>query len=130
MFRIVTNQDELKDLIVVQNNLYGQENGREFQTNVKEMMAFLGINYMVSINQLPTVQSYCECGQFIQNEGIRNTMTRQRFNDILRNLHFSENAKSDKNGKGFKICPVIDISITVFQMLFPMMNCKALTTTQ
>ena len=76
MFRIVTNQDELKNLIVVQNNLHGQENGREFQTNVKEMMAFLGINYMMSINQLPTVQSYCECGQFIQNEGIRNTMTR------------------------------------------------------
>ena len=40
MFRIVTNQDELKNLIVVQNNLYGQENGRELQTNVKEMMAF------------------------------------------------------------------------------------------
>ena len=71
-------------------------------------MAFLGINYIMSINQLPTVQSYWECGQFIGNEGIRNTMTKQRFKDILRNLHSSDNGKSDKNDKGFKIRPVID----------------------
>ena len=36
------------------------------------------------------------------------TMTRQRFKGILRNLHLSDNAKSDKNDKGFKIRPVID----------------------
>ena len=108
MFRKVTNLDELTNLIVVQSNLYAQQNSREFQTNAKEMMAFLGINYIMSINQLPSVQIYWECGQFIGNEGIRNNMTRQRFKDILRNLHFSDNAKSDKNDKGFKICPVID----------------------
>ena len=68
------------------------------------MMAFLAINYIMGINQLQTVQSYWDCGQFIGNEGIRNAMTRQRFKDILRNLHFSDNAKSDKNDKGFKIC--------------------------
>ena len=95
-------------LIVVQSNLYTQQNGREFQTNAKEMMTFLGINYIMSINQLPIVQSYWECGQFIGKEAIRNTMTRQRFKDILRNFYFSDNAKSDKNDKGFKIRPVID----------------------
>ena len=101
MFRIIY-------LIVVQSNLYAQQNGREFQTNAKEMMTFLGINYIMSINQLPIVQSYWECGQFIGKKAIRNTMTRQRFKDILRNLHFSDNAKSDKNDKVFKIRPMID----------------------
>ena len=67
------------------------------------MMAFLGINYIISINQLTVVQSYWECGQFIGNEGIRNTMTRRRFKDILRNFHFSDNVKSNKNVKEFKI---------------------------
>ena len=104
----VTNLDELINLIVVQSNLYARQNGREFQTNAKEMMTFLGINCIMSINQVPTVQSYWECGQFIGNEGIRNTMTRQRFKDILRNLHFSDNVMRDKNDKGFKISPVID----------------------
>ena len=72
------------------------------------MMAFLRINHIMSINQWPTIQSYWECGQFIGNEGKINTITRQRFNDILRNLHFSDKAKSDKNDKRFKIGPVID----------------------
>ena len=76
------------DLIVVKSNLYAQQNGLEFQTNVKKMMAFLGINYIMSINQLSTVESYWECGQFIGNEGITNTMTRQRFQNIPRNLPF------------------------------------------
>ena len=35
-------------------------------------------------------------------------MPRQRFKYFFRNLHFSDNAKSDKNEKGFKIRPVVD----------------------
>ena len=85
----------------------------------------------MSINQLPTVQSYWECGQFIGNEGLRNTMTRQRFKEILSNLHFLDKTKSDKNDKGFKVRSVINNfnKITVFQILFPMMNYKELTST-
>ena len=91
MFREVTNLDELINLIVAQSNLYSQHNAREFQTNVKEMIAFLGINYIKSINQLPAVQSYCECGQFIGSEGIRNTIRRQDSKTFL------DNAKSYKD---------------------------------
>ena len=58
MFRKATNLDELISLIVVQSNVHAQQNDREFQTNAKEMMGFSGINYIISINQLPTVQSY------------------------------------------------------------------------
>ena len=106
MFWKVKKLNEPINLIVVQSNLYAQQNGREFQTNAQVMMTFLGINYIVSINQLPTVQSYWECGQFMGNEGIRNTMTKQRFKEILRNLYFSVNVKSDE--KVFMIRPVID----------------------
>ena len=53
MFQKVHNFNELINLIVVQN-------GREFQTNAKDMMAFLGINYIEY--QLLTVQNYWECG--------------------------------------------------------------------
>ena len=35
-------------------------------------------------------------------------MTRQKFKDILRNFHLSDNAKSDKNDEGSKIRPLID----------------------
>ena len=84
MFRKVTNFDELINLIVVQSNLYAQQNGCEFQRNVKEMTAFSSINYIMNINHPPAVQSYWECGKFTEHEGVRNTMTRQRFKGISR----------------------------------------------
>lgn len=58
MFRQVTNLGELKSFIVVQSNLYASQNGGQFQTNVKEMMALSGINSIMGIIQLPTVQNY------------------------------------------------------------------------
>ena len=75
----------------------------EFHTNKQEMRACLGINYIMSINKLHTIKSYLECGQFIDNKSIRNDMARSRFEDILRNLHFSANPKDDKSDKGYKV---------------------------
>ena len=48
------------------------------------------------MNKLPTIKSYWECGKSIGNEGIRNVVARSRFEDVLRNLHFLDNAKDDK----------------------------------
>ena len=47
------------------------------------MKAFLGIDHVMSIDKLPTIKSYWECGQFIGKEGIRNIMARSRSEDIL-----------------------------------------------
>ena len=57
----------------------------------------------MSINKLPTIKGYWEGGQFIGNDGIRNVMTRSRFKDNLRNLHFSDNIKDEKSHKGYKV---------------------------
>ena len=40
-------------------------------------------------------------------------MTRSKFEDILRNLHFSDNTKDDENDKGFKIKSLSSFHITV-----------------
>ena len=50
LFWKITDLHELINLTVVQSNLYAQQNGHQFQTNAKEMMAFLGINYIMSTN--------------------------------------------------------------------------------
>ena len=74
IFSAVTDIENLIKLIVVESNLYAQQKGREFQTNEQEMRAFLGINYVMSINKLPTIKSYWECGQYVGNKGICNVM--------------------------------------------------------
>ena len=72
------------------------------------MKAFLGINYFMSINKLPTIKSYWECGQYVGNERIRNVMSRSRFEKIFQNLHSSDNTKDDKSDKGYKVRSLIN----------------------
>ena len=55
------------------------------------MEVFLGINYVVAINKLPTITSYWECKYYIEKEDIKDGKTRIRFKDILQYLNFSSN---------------------------------------
>ena len=58
VFFAVTNLDKLVKLLVDESNLYAQQNGRELHSNEQEMRAFLGINYIMSINKPPTIKSF------------------------------------------------------------------------
>ena len=93
----MTGIDNLIKLIVVESNLYAQQKERQFQTNEQEARAFLGINYVMFVNKLSRINSYWECGQYVGNEDIFNVMSRSRFEEILQNLHFSDNTKDDKS---------------------------------
>ena len=72
------------------------------------MRTFLGINYVMSINKLPTIKNYWKCGQYVGNEDIRNAMSRSRFEEILQSLHFSDKTKVDKSDKGYKVRSLIN----------------------
>ena len=76
-------------MIVEESNLYVQQNGREFQTNKKEMNLFLGINYAKTVNILPTITSCWEFRQYIEKQSIENAMTKKTIESILKNLNFS-----------------------------------------
>ena len=69
VFSAVTNLDGLLKLLVDESNLYALQNGREFHTNEQEMRVCLGINYIMSINKLPTMKSYWECTWVTATEG-------------------------------------------------------------
>ena len=58
VFSDVTYLDDLVRLLVDESNLYAQQNGREFYTKEQEMRTFIGIKYTISINKVPTIQSY------------------------------------------------------------------------
>ena len=72
------------------------------------MKAFLGINFIMGINKLPSLEDCWSTDKCIKNEKIQNAMTRTRFQSILQNLHFSNNDNDDKTDKSYKICPVIE----------------------
>jgi len=76
--------------------------------DAKEMNAFLGINYIMAINKLPSIAEYWRVDEFIGNYGIQTTMVRNRFVQILQNLHFADNTEDDKTDRSFKVRKLID----------------------
>ena len=63
-----------------------------------------------------SLHHYWESDDYVGNEGIRNVMTREHFKEILQNIHFADNSKSNKEAdKGCKIRPLIDH----FKKVFP-----------
>ena len=108
VFHKVNNMPDLVKIIVEQSHLYFQQRGRNVVTNDDEMKAFIGINYFMAINDLPSTYLYWDCSEFIGNEGIRNTIARTRFKEILQNLHFADNTQENNSEKAFKIRPIID----------------------
>ena len=109
VFETVSEFTELIQLIVEQSNIYASQNGRIFVTDVDEMKAFIGINYIMGINKLPSLAEYWRVDEFVGNDGIKNVTTRKRFLEILKNLHFVDNTKrTEESSKSFKIDPVIE----------------------
>ena len=107
--------NELVKIICDQSNLCAAQNGREFVTNPAEIPAFLGINYIMSISKLPTLKCYWSVDSYLSNHGVRNTMTRNRFVNILQNLHFNDNETADKSDKAYKMRNVINHLNAAFQ---------------
>ena len=62
----------------------------------------------MAINKLSMIAEYWRVDNLIGNDGIQNTMIRNRFCEILQNQHFIDNRKDDKTDKVFKIRPAID----------------------
>ena len=108
IFSLLTGLEELLELIVEQSNLYAHQNGRNFTVTKEELKAFLGINFVMAINQLPTIAESWKVDNMIGNNGIQNTMIQNRFCKILQNLHFADNRQDDKTNKAIKMRPVID----------------------
>ena len=93
--------NELLEIIVMKANRYATQKGSNFETTEDEMKAFLGINFIMDINKLPSLEDYLSTDKCIGNEKIQNVMTRARFQFILHYLHFSNNDNDDKIDKSY-----------------------------
>ena len=120
IFQTVTGMIELLETIVTEMNRDTRQKGRNFETTEDEMKEFLGINFIIGINKLPSLEAYWSTDKCIRNEKIQNVMTRTRFQSILQNLHFSNNDFDHKPDKLYKIhlsgvksCMIIDCMASV-----------------
>ena len=107
------------DTIVEQSNLYAKEvMGEDKYTSwVKitreELKAYLGFCVLMGINSLPAIDDYWSTDPTLHYSPIADRITRDRFKEISRYLHFADNSTLPPRGtpghdRLGKVLPVID----------------------
>lgn len=120
-FRILF-PDSLFEHMVEQTNKYalyrqrrsGKSDPHWHPTDVREMKAYVGLNILMGINQLPDTGMYWASDIFIGNAGFKKTMTARRFEKLTQYLQLcdreSEPARGERGYDGlFKVRPLLDV---------------------
>ena len=110
---------DLQDEIVKQSNLYAKEvmgeekYSRWTQITREELQAYFGFCVLMGINHLPALDDYWSTDPTLHYSGIASRITRDRFRELTRYLHFADNAAlAPREDPGHdrlgKVRPVID----------------------
>lgn len=111
--------DALLEMIVVESNKYARQVMEEEEhwcdIDVEEIKAYLGFNIMMGIVQLPEIEDYWKQDPFYHYDPIASRISRDRFKDISRYLHFVDNGAQPQLTRGqpgfdrlCKVKPVIN----------------------
>ena len=111
--------DELIDLMTAETNRYAEQEidrHRPLRRNSRykswkpvdsvEMKKFIGILYLMGIVRLPTIELYWSRDVLYRFNGFTSVMSRNRFQEILRFWHFSNN--EEEVSRLGKVMPLID----------------------
>ena len=119
---------DLIEVLVFQTNLYAIQrygDSRFVPTNTAEIRCFLGLNLMMGITKKPSYRDYWSSSIQMRDPYISSSMSRDRFDWLLSNLHVNDNLVQPKKGevgfdKLYKLRPLIDIlSETYFKCYEP-----------
>uniref|UniRef100_A0A8C8A3K3 Si:ch211-130m23.5 n=1 Tax=Oryzias sinensis TaxID=183150 RepID=A0A8C8A3K3_9TELE len=114
--------DSLFEHMVEQTNNYalyrqrrsGKSDPHWHPTDVREMKAYVGLNILMGINQLPDTGMYWASDIFIGNAGFKKTMTARRFEKLTQYLQLCDREAEPVRGERcydglYKIRPLLDV---------------------
>lgn len=108
LFKDIFDQ-EIINFICEQTILYARQNKDEkFDVTSDEMLKFLAILLVSGYNPLPNRRMFWESQPDTFNVLVANAMSRNKFEKILRYLHFNDNSDINRSDKLFKLRPLID----------------------
>ena len=106
--------DSIIDAIVRETNRYAFQcrGNEEWQTNPAEIRAYLGFNVLMGINHLPEIRDYWSRDPRLHYAPISDRISRDRYEEISRYLHFVDNETLPQRGEsGYerlqKVKPII-----------------------
>ena len=103
-----------RDEIRARKNSPGYLDAKWSDTSVAEIRALFGINVIMGITNLPQYHFYWHHDKFVGNVGIKDTMTRLRYEKLTQYLHVSDRANEPDHNDGYdrlyKIRPIITMT--------------------
>lgn len=107
---------EVMTMIVQYSKLYAdQKNKHDFELTVEDLKTFLGILILSGYHTLPRERLYWSFDEDCHVNIVTEAMTRNRFLEIKRFLHFCDNAVAgETSDKMFKVRPLADILMKKF----------------
>lgn len=119
--------DEIINIIVVETNRYAEQKFNNNQTKSKSRMTkwvptdseeikkFLGLLIWMGLVRLGSIPSYWSTSDIYKNNVAAKIMSRNRFELLLSNIHFSNNEEIPQGDRLGKIQPLIDALQKKFQ---------------
>ncbi|XP_054421031.1 piggyBac transposable element-derived protein 1 [Pteronotus mesoamericanus] len=98
--------DETFNLIVNETNKYASQKNVNLEVTVQEMKCVFGVLLLSGIVRRPRRGMYWEISDTDQNQ-VRDSITRDRFELIFSYLHFADNSHLDPKDKFTKLRPLI-----------------------
>ena len=106
-------------MIVTFSELYAQSKGNNtFSTTPDEMRAFLGVLLLSDYSPEPRRYLHWTLADDVHNEAIASAFTRNRFEEIMKYIYLSDNARLDVSEKMAKIRPLLSMKNERFLRYF------------
>ena len=122
--------DEIIDFMVRETNRYAEQyfqtheitsrsKFRQWKPTTDQEMLKLGIIIQMGLVQMPKLSHYWSSSQLYGSEIIRNSMSRERFELLLKFWHFSNNDNKNSNqDRLFKLKPLLDLLRARFSSVY------------
>lgn len=102
--------DDMFDLIMTQTNLYAMHKNRhEFQVKKYQLKRFIGFLIFSGYHHLPRERMYWENADDCKTDIVTESLSRQEYMDIKRNIHLADNTTVHTCDKYYKIRPYVDL---------------------
>ena len=110
--------DETLSFIVEESKRYACQKRVKFTVSLQDMKTFFGILLFSGYHLLPSRRMYWSVHEDYRVAPVAQAMSRNRFKDILRFLHFNNNQRLDTTDKMTKLRPLMDRLNKKFMMAY------------
>ena len=85
------------------------------ETNSEEMEAFIGLLLWMGLVKMPSIKCYWQQSKLYRNSVAQQTMTRNRFQLLLKLWHFADNETTPKDDRLHKVRKLVEMLVSRYQ---------------